>query len=66
MKEGLIGEEHIAAEVGEIASGKIKGRNSDNEITFFKSVGNAVQDLAAASLVLEKAEQLNLGIELSL
>ena len=66
MKEGLIGEEHISAEVGEIASGKIMGRMSNEEITFFKSVGNAVQDLAAASLGLEKAEQLDLGIKLSL
>jgi len=48
MQEGLISEDHIFAELGEIASGKKPGRIHEEEITVFKSVGNAIQDLAIA------------------
>ncbi len=63
---GAFSESDIYAELGEIAAGDKPGRQSDTEITFFKSVGNAVQDLAAASAVLAKAEALGLGTEVSL
>jgi ornithine cyclodeaminase/alanine dehydrogenase-like protein (mu-crystallin family) len=53
--QGLITEDNIYAELGEIAAGKLAGRQSDDEITFFKSVGNAVQDAAAAARVLKAA-----------
>jgi ornithine cyclodeaminase/alanine dehydrogenase-like protein (mu-crystallin family) len=66
IKRGLFTEDHIYAEIGEIAAGKKAGRSSDEEVTFFKSVGNAVQDLAAAARVLETAQELDLGIELKL
>jgi ornithine cyclodeaminase/alanine dehydrogenase-like protein (mu-crystallin family) len=66
MERGLFPQDHIYAEIGEIAAGKKVGRSSDGEITFFKSVGNAVQDLAAAARVLETAQKLNLGIEVKL
>lgn len=61
IHKGTITEQHIVAELGEVAAGKAPGRNSDNEITFFKSVGVAVQDLAAAAVTLGKAEELNIG-----
>ena len=51
----------IDAELGEILNGLKPGRQSDDEITFFKSVGIAVQDAVAASAVLEKAEEKGLG-----
>lgn len=51
IQEGLIGEDHIRAEIGEVLAGLKPGRGSDDEITLFKSVGNAVLDLAVASLV---------------
>ncbi len=66
IQRGLITENHIYAEIGEIAAGKKAGRSSEAEITIFKSVGNAVQDLAAAARVLETARELNLGIEVKL
>ncbi len=66
LGQGLITEEHIHAELGEIAAGHLAGRTSDDEITFFKSVGNAVQDLAAASHVVAVAEARNLGIAVAL
>lgn len=61
MKAGVISQEHIYAELGQIAAGVKPGRTSEQEITLFKSVGIAVQDAAAASAVLIKAESLNLG-----
>jgi alanine dehydrogenase len=66
LKQGLITEDHIYAELGEIAAGLKPGRASPEEITFFKSVGVAVQDVAAAGAVLEAARRLNLGSEVAL
>jgi ornithine cyclodeaminase/alanine dehydrogenase-like protein (mu-crystallin family) len=54
LNEGLINSSHIYAELGEIVSGKKQGRTGDDEITVFKSVGIAVQDLALAKAVLNK------------
>lgn len=54
LNEGLINSNHIYAELGEIISGKKPGRISGDEITVFKSVGIAVQDLALAKLILDK------------
>jgi ornithine cyclodeaminase len=45
---GLIGDDHIAAEIGEVLSRKIEGRRSRDEITVYKSIGHIVQDLASA------------------
>jgi ornithine cyclodeaminase/alanine dehydrogenase-like protein (mu-crystallin family) len=53
--------DHIHAELGEIVAGVKPGRTSDDQITFFKSVGNAVQDAAAAARVLQIAEANDLG-----
>ncbi len=66
IQKGLIGPEHIHAELGEIAAGRRLGRQSPEQVTLFKSVGVAVQDLAAAGQVLASAERLGLGTELSL
>lgn len=63
MKEGVISESSIVAEIGEIASGEKPGRLSDEEITFFKTVGLAAQDIALASKIMEAAERLSLGHE---
>lgn len=66
IEAGLIDESHIHAEIGEIAAGAREARASEEEITLFKSVGNAVQDLSAASRALRRAEELGLGVEISL
>jgi alanine dehydrogenase len=67
IREGLIAATHIYAELGELVSGHRPGRTSSTEITLFKSVGNAVQDLAVGRLAMERAEREGLGqvIELS-
>lgn len=61
LNDGLIGSDHIYAELGEIVSGKKQGRTCDEQVTLFKSVGLAIQDLAAACQALSNAEKLGLG-----
>ncbi|MEJ2266603.1 MAG: hypothetical protein P8X95_24415 [Anaerolineales bacterium] len=66
LSQGLISADDIHAELGEIAAGLKPGRETPEEITFFKSVGVAVQDVAAANAVLEAARKMNLGTEIDL
>jgi alanine dehydrogenase len=66
LQQERMTEAHIYAELGEISAGLKPGRTSAEEITFFKSVGVAVQDVAAASAVLEAARRLGLGTDVSL
>jgi ornithine cyclodeaminase/alanine dehydrogenase-like protein (mu-crystallin family) len=66
MREGAIGPEHIRGEIGEILIGSVPGRTSDDELTVFKSLGLAVEDLAAAEHVLRRAEAENAGTVVSL
>lgn len=65
MQEGLFGEDHIYAELGEIVNGSKPGRAGMDEmdITFFKSVGNAAQDVALAVYLYRKATALGVGVE---
>lgn len=64
MKAGLISEKNIHAELGEIVLGKKVGRENEDEITFFKSVGNAVQDAVAAQMALKNAKAMKIGQEI--
>ena len=66
IEAGLIGPEHIHAEIGEIVAGSRPGRSSADQITLYKSSGVAVQDAAAAALVLAAAIEQNVGIEIDL
>jgi len=63
MAQGLFEPDHIHAELGEIVAGRRPGRKSPETVTLFKSVGVAIQDLAAADHVLQRARQLGLGTE---
>ena len=56
-REGAIGPEHIRAELGEVLTGAQPGRTADDELTVFKSLGLAVEDLAAAELVVARARE---------
>jgi len=60
-REGLIGEEHFQGEIGEVLTGRVAGRRSSEEITLFKALGIAVEDLAAAHHVLEQASARGTG-----
>jgi len=61
MRAGLFGEDHIHAELGEIVLGRKTGRQSPEQVTYFKSVGLAVQDAMAAQLALRNADKMGLG-----
>lgn len=61
LKSGVLDPSVVIDEIGEIAAGKRPGRESAQDITFFKSVGNAAQDLFTASIVLQKAKEMGLG-----
>jgi ornithine cyclodeaminase len=66
LQAGLITEAHIHAELGEIVAGLKPGRTSPEQITFFKSVGVAVQDAISGRIALENAVVHGLGMEVSL
>ena len=59
--EGAIGPEHIRADLGEVLIGTHSGRSSPEEITLFKSLGLALEDLAAAAHAYQKAHETNGG-----
>jgi ornithine cyclodeaminase len=59
--EGAIGPEHMLADLGELVTGSHPGRTAPEEITIFKSLGLAIEDLAAAARVYEKAKNSNAG-----
>jgi ornithine cyclodeaminase len=65
-RQGLVGPDVIHAELGEVLSGRAAGRVADDEVTLFKSVGLAAQDVAVAQLVAVEAERLGLGAILEL
>lgn len=60
-QEGLIGDGHIRGEIGEILIGKVPGRGSEKEITLFRSLGLAIEDLAAAHYLYNQAVSKNVG-----
>lgn len=62
IKDGIISENHIQAELGEIVNGSQAGRTSPDEITLFKSNGLAIQDTATAKLVYDKACAAGIGV----
>jgi len=62
IEDGDVEESVIAGEIGEVLLGRVPGRTSADEITFFKSVGNAVQDVEVAAMVLSVAERDGLGV----
>ena len=65
LRQGLIQESHFGTELGEVLLGRSPGRRQADEITLFKSVGVAIQDLCAATRALDNARRLGLGTLLS-
>jgi ornithine cyclodeaminase len=61
LQSGAITAAHIAAEIGEVANGMKPGRTSQAEVTLYKSLGVAPQDLASAHYVLERARAAGIG-----
>ena len=66
LREGAIGPEHVRGELGEVLIGAIVGRRDDAELTVFKSLGLAVEDMAAVEHVVRRAEAEGVGVEVDL
>ena len=66
LASGLFDASHVRGEVGELVLGRISGRVSDGDITIFKSLGMAVEDVVAADLVFRRASESGAGTELTL
>lgn len=66
LHEGTLAADHIVVELGDIVNGSGLGRTSDRQITLFKSLGLAIEDLAAAWYVLERAEREGVGTTVDL
>ena len=63
LNQGIITEDDIAGEIGQVVAGKMAGRTSDDEITVFDSTGIALQDSATVPLEYERAVAAGVGIE---
>ena len=63
VEEGVYSSDDIHGELGSVINGTIAGRENDEEITLFKSVGLAIQDISCASLVYEQAKEQGVGLE---
>jgi ornithine cyclodeaminase len=66
LQEGAIGEEHLLGDFGDLLLGRVQGRLSPADVTVFESLGIAVEDLASAQHVYEKAMELGRGTRLEL
>lgn len=66
LAEGRFGLDHLAGELGAVVTGTVRGRTRLDEVTVFKSLGLAVEDLAAGDLAARRAEERGLGVELAL
>jgi ornithine cyclodeaminase len=66
IREGALDESHIAGEIGDVLLGKVRGRRAPEEVTLFKSLGLAVEDLAAASRAYANALAKGVGTAVSL
>jgi ornithine cyclodeaminase/alanine dehydrogenase-like protein (mu-crystallin family) len=58
---GVFGPDHLAAELGEVVAGRARARTSPTDVTVFKSLGMAVEDVAAAALVYRRACERGFG-----
>ncbi|HEY2019276.1 MAG TPA: ornithine cyclodeaminase family protein [Bryobacteraceae bacterium] len=66
MREGRFTAEHVRAELGEVIAGQKPGRRNDSEVTLFKSLGQAIEDLVAADLAYRRARVAGRGTQVEL
>jgi len=65
LDAGVLTRANVYAELGEVVAGKKPGRESHEEITIFDSTGMALQDVAAAAVLYEKAQRQGSGVRLN-
>jgi ornithine cyclodeaminase len=61
IRDGALAEDALAGELGDLVAGRLQGRRSPDEVTIFKSLGMAVEDIVAASLVVDRAIRRGIG-----
>ncbi len=66
ITEGAITADHLVGEIGEILIGRVPGRRTTDEMTLFKSLGLAIEDLAAAKFVADRARERGIGTNVEL
>jgi ornithine cyclodeaminase/alanine dehydrogenase-like protein (mu-crystallin family) len=66
IRDGAFDETHIAGEIGEVLLGRVRGRETRAQITVFKSLGMAVEDVAAADLAYRRARERGIGANVTL
>ena len=66
IKNGLVTQDHILGEIGEVIDGSVAGRSTERDITVYKSLGVAAQDLAAAHWLYEKSIHIGFGTEINM
>lgn len=66
IREGRFTSDHVGTELGDVVSGCVPGRTDEREITLFKSLGIAIEDVAAAALAYHRARETGRGLEVHL
>jgi ornithine cyclodeaminase/alanine dehydrogenase-like protein (mu-crystallin family) len=66
IQNGVIGQDHIHAELADVVTGRKSGRESDSEITLFKFNGIAVEDIACCSRLYQRALEANAGLRIGM
>ena len=66
IDRGEYSKDRLTGELGQLINGVTPGRESDSEITFFKSVGSAVLDLVAARRIYAKAKEMGIGLKVEM
>jgi alanine dehydrogenase len=61
VENGAVGEDHLHGDLGEVLTGQVPGRTADDEVTVFDSGGTAVETVAAAHMLYERADERGLG-----
>jgi ornithine cyclodeaminase len=62
---GPLAAQHIRGEIGEVLAGKVRGRGADSEVTVYKSLGIAAQDLAVAHEIVTRARSVGAGVRVT-
>ncbi|MEB3364008.1 hypothetical protein SDC49_10580 [Lactobacillus sp. R2/2] len=66
LNKGLVSDSDFTGEIGQVVSGEVTGRENDNEIIFFETVGIAAQDLMAAKSIYDNAVKQNVGTQVNM
>lgn len=66
LRDGAIDRSHLSRELGQLLTGEVTGRENDEQVTVFKSVGNAIQDVAVGRFAIDEAERRQIGQRISL